>query len=216
MREFNKMFCIGLTKTGTNSVTEALNILDVPIRHYPDSDETFNRISQGIFEIPELETHRGISDVMAAAFYQEFYQEYPGSLFILTVRFPEEEWVESARRKMKGVPKGHPSRHAEPQQGKERSLSNFLRVATYGTAVWDKDRFLNVYDRHLHDVMRFFNDKPGELLIMDVCSGIGGWPQLCTFLEVDEPDVEFPHLAKSSAKQKRESDEAKRTIHTQS
>lgn len=215
MKDFNKLFLIGLTKTGTNSVTEACNILGVPIRHYPDSDIAFDRVSNGIFTIPELETHRGISDVMAAAFFPDFDRAYPSSKFILTIRQDREAWVESCRKKMKGY---HKKDRAENkgfyhlQSTKRRSLSNFLRVATYGIGVWDRERFLHVYDRHTKDVNAYFSDRTDDLLVMDMFNPNDQWDQLCRFLDCPKPDVVFPHLAKSGSRQKRESREAKERI----
>lgn len=209
MRDFNKLFIIGLTKTGTNSVTEACNTLGVPIRHYPDSDEAHDLLHSGKFRIPELETHRGISDVMAATFYAEFDREYPGSLFIMTVRSDREAWAESCRKKMKGYPRN--VRAASIQQNrKDRTLANFLRVATYGIGVWDKERFIHVYERHLRDVYWHFSNRPDDLLVLDLFApDVNPWTQLCRFLECPEPSVPFPHMRNSGSRQKRESREAK-------
>ena len=204
MREFNRIFLVGLTRTGTNSLTEALNTLGISIRHYPDSEETFEKISNGFFRIKELETHRGISDVMAAAFYPDFDKEYPGSLFILTLRSSIDEWVESCRQKLKGY--SQEERSIQTQIGKSRELPNFLRVATYGTAVWDERRFRYIYERHRWDVQRYFWNRPNDLLTMSVTDG---WRFLCQFLEVPEPDVPFPNMKNSGRKQKQESRAAK-------
>lgn len=199
MRSFNKIFCIGLTKTGTNSLTEALNALDIPIRHYPDSEDTFNQIANGFFRIKELETHRGISDIMAATYYPDFDREYPGSLFINTVR-NDGLWVDSARKKMRGVERD--DRAVQDQRGRARDLPNLLRVATYGTAVWDRERMLYVYDRHLNEARRYFRGRD-VYLEMDICAG-DGWKKLCEFLRCPVPEIEFPHLVHSGSRQKRE------------
>jgi hypothetical protein len=198
MREFNKLFCIGLTKTGTNSLTRALEILHIPIRHYPDSDKTFKLISNGFFNIPELEDRRGISDIMAATYFSQFDKEYPGSLFILTTR-NKENWLESCRVKLKGTPKASRLLISRPYD-----IATHLRIATYGVAEWDEDRFSYVYDKHLAEVSRYFKRRPDDLLVLNICDSEDKWEPLCKFLDVPVPDKTFPHLRQSTKWQKRE------------
>ena len=177
MRNFNKIFCIGLTKTGTNSLTEALNILGIPILHYPDSKETFNLISEGKFLIPEL-SRRGISDVMAATYYPQFDKQYPDSLFIMTIR-EKEAWLKSVQSKLRSAPR-------------PKTLSYLLRVATYGIPVFEKSRFSYVHTNHSKGVLKFFQ-KRDDLLVMNICAG-EGWGALCSFLKCPVPDQPFPFL----------------------
>lgn len=189
MREFNKLFCIGLTRTGTSSLTEALNILGIPCRHYPKELCTIEQLLVGQWDLPILEKYRALSDLPVATYYPQLDKMYPDSLFIYTNR-DKHEWMASVKDELKGQ---DPDDRKLSYEG-HLSRSRLIRLACYGTRVWDEDRFSYAYDRH-HREVNHFGYGSDILLCMNITKG-DGWDSLCRFLEVDKPDVPFPHLKK--------------------
>lgn len=193
MRSFNKIFCIGLSRTGTKSITEALRILGVNVKHYPSSEQALEMITRGRFDIPELRDYRGISDVMAAAYFHQFDVAHPNSLFILTKRSSTADWLESTKKKIKDT------------SADRIDISIFLRLAVYGIPCWNKLQFEHTYNNHITRIRNYFKNRKSDLLEIDICKG-EGWKELCSFLNCQEPKIEFPNLKEQiSAERKWES-----------
>ena len=59
------------------------------------------------------------------------------------------------------------------------------------------------YHDHNRDVLDYFKDRPGDLLVMDMSKG-AGWPELCGFLSKNGlikdftpiPSIPYPHANK--------------------
>ena len=47
-----------------------------------------------------------------------------------------------------------------------------------------------------NDIKEYFKDRPGDLLVMNICEG-EGWEKLCPFLGVPIPNEPFPNVNKS-------------------
>jgi hypothetical protein len=166
-RQFNKIFGIGLSKTGTTSLTAALNILGIRSVHYP-------RVPQ-LHEL--LLTYQAATDTSVAAYFSELDQTYPRSLFILTMR-DNASWVKSARVAFKR------KRNLAPWQ---REVRNRL----YGSTDWKEDLWCRQFARHNDNVSSYFKHRKRDLLKINIING-GSWTELCEFLDVPVPSVKFP------------------------
>jgi Sulfotransferase domain len=186
MSDFNKVFGLGLSKTGTSSLGEALNQLDIKTIHYPFDDSTYEALRNGRYDLAILEeTYRGIVDIPAAPYYAQWDRQYPGSKFILTVR-ERQAWVQSAEKHWELMMQwwdGFPE---------FRRFQEFISAAVYGTVGFNAERFLYAHDTHVKNVLDYFKHRPQDLLVMDVCAG-EGWEKLCPFLGLPEPRSPFPH-----------------------
>ena len=187
-----KVFGIGLNKTGTSSLGEALNLLGIKTIHYPRDDVTYTQLTRGDLRLHILETYQGIVDTPIVPFYQQLSQLYPSSKFILTVR-EQSSWLKSVESHWQFTREWH-----RRDQQFER-FQNYVAAAVYGVLEFDAQRFAHVYDVHLQNVMDFFAGKAGDLLMMDICKG-DGWEKLCPFLGVDPPTVDFPHANRKEEK----------------
>jgi hypothetical protein len=58
---------------------------------------------------------------------------------------------------------------------------------------FDREKFIAAYNRHHADVRRYFADRPGDLMEMNIIEG-DGWEKLCPFLGLQVPPTPFPHL----------------------
>jgi hypothetical protein len=163
----SKIFGIGLSRTGTTSLTEALAILGFSAIHYPTSLE-------------QIELYDAATDLLVAATFEMLDAKFPGSKFIYTVR-RRESWLESCRR------------HWLRRQEKVDDINRELRKQLYGTIDFDADLFAQAYDRHETHVLHYFAERPHDFLVFDICGGRTDWERLCSFLSAPVPIVPFPN-----------------------
>ena len=179
MRE--KVFGIGLSRTGTTSLTEALRLLGYRAVHCPLSIVAFNgnglKLSTDI-----VAQFDAFTDSPVARMYRELDQAFPGSKFVLTTR-PLDKWMSSMRRM-------RPSFTALTLLPKVRQLALDLG----GTSSFGDERALaNGFLNHTRNVREYFGDRLGkDLLILDV-SSTAAWERLCGFLGHETSHREFPH-----------------------
>ncbi|MEA2600151.1 MAG: hypothetical protein QOF89_1143 [Acidobacteriota bacterium] len=181
----SKVFGLGLSKTGTSSLGEALNVLGIRTVHYPSDESTFECLRNGHYRLPILEEYQGAVDIPVAPFYAQLDAEYPGSRFVLTVRDPQ-AWLRSVELHWELMMDWW---HRYPDF---KRFQEFISACVYGSIGFSPDRFLHVYEAHRQNVERYFRDRPGDLLVLDICGG-EGWEKLCPFLGADVPDTPFPH-----------------------
>lgn len=180
------VFGIGLSKTGTNSLNEALCILGYRSLHYPDCALMLaGRYADA------LRGHDAATDISVAAFFRELDAAYPGSRFVLTVR-QLGSWLRSVGEHMSRRPPE--SMHPGEPRGE-------VRQRLYGTRVWNADLFVDAYRRHNAAVRAHFADRSHDLLILDICAG-QGWQQLCPFLDRPMPAAAFPALNRMEERRK--------------
>ncbi len=173
-----KIFCVGLSRTGTSSVNKALRILGYHAKHYPALGRLYFLRLQGIRR-KELRRYDALSDIAVLRFYKKLDKQFSGSRFIQTVR-EKESWLNSCAdylRQKRGVATTANARR--------------LRIDIYGVPDFDRDMFSAAYDRHLADVKEYFNGRERDLLTMNIVEG-DGWHPLCEFLGNEVPDVAFP------------------------
>ncbi len=180
------VFGIGLSKTGTNSLNEALCTLGYRSLHYPDCV----LMLAGRYD-DALCGHDAATDISVAAFFRELDAAYPGSKFILTVRSLG-AWLRSVGEHMARRPPE--SMHPGEPRGE-------VRLRLYGTRGWDADLFVEAYRRHTAAVRAHFAGRQGDLLVLDVCNG-EGWEKLCPFLGRPIPAAAFPALNRTSERRK--------------
>jgi hypothetical protein len=176
-----KVFGIGLSRTGTTSLTEALRVLGYRAVHCPLSIVAFNgtglKLSTDI-----VEQFDAFTDSPVARVYRELDQAYPGSKFVLTTR-PLDRWMGSMRRM-------RPSFALLTMLPKVRQLAKDLG----GTACFSDERALaNGFLNHNRAVREYFGSRIGkDLLVLDV-SAPDAWRRLCSFLDQPESPRDFPH-----------------------
>ncbi len=179
-----KVFGIGLSRTGTKSLSAALTLLGFRTAHFP---QLRDRLAQGPhwfdgnFTIDCLAGLDAAVDLPIPVFFPQLDERYPGSKFILTVREPE-SWLASVERHLaRRTVEGDPYRRT-------------VRLAMYGTYGFSRARFLYVMESHRRTVTWYFRRRPDDLLVVDFCAG-AGWEPLCSFLGRPSPAVEFPHVS---------------------
>lgn len=109
--------------------------------------------------------------------FRELDEKWPGSRFILTIR-NEDNWLRSVLR--------HFGSQAHPMQ---------QWIYGVGYPKGNEEIFLERYRSHNAEVVEYFRDRPGDLLVIDIESG-DLWQPICEFLSLDVPQNAFPHANK--------------------
>ena len=169
----SKIFGIGLSKTGTTSLADALGLLGYSVIDFP-------------LGLRGVEEHDAATDTPIADCFELLDRQYPRSKFIYTVR-QRDRWIRSCKTHWARFVDGGCETRPEAAE---------LFKHLYGTIDFDADLFKKAYDRHETRVLRYFSSRPDDLLIIDICSEESGWEPLCSFLGKEIPDCAFPHMNK--------------------
>lgn len=199
---FNKIFNIGLPRTGTTSLNAAVNMLGFKSIHNPKKFR--KQAMEGQYRFDD-DDWRALTN-FGEHFYPQLDQAYPNSKFILTVR-DEMDWLRSWEQQI-GASTGDevPTRRAwtRPLRLWERKIRRIFeydfrithmhaRIDIFGTYKFHAERCLYVYRLHQKNALEYFKGRAHDLLLMDICGG-DGWETLCPFLEIDEiPEEPFPY-----------------------
>jgi hypothetical protein len=181
--ESGKIFCIGLNKTGTISLHQALTTLGFSSLHW-GGQESRQAVERAIREDEPLLEYLGdfdaYSDIQRLSVNFELLdRQYPGSRFILTTR-DIEQWLDSRRR--------HVLRNRERKARGEYD-GTFLEI--------EPDRWRAQFLDHHHRVEEYFRGRD-DLLVMRVTAG-DGYDVLCPFLGVPTPPEPFPWSHKNTS-----------------
>ncbi len=179
MRKFNKIFVIGLSKAGTNSISRAFEILGFKSCHHAINKAKISKvIKENILN--KIDPLYGIKDYDV---FTDFYMPlrgkdsikmvkrlekcYPHSLFIFLTR-NKEDWIKS-------IIKWNQKHNLFAPPSEQRSLA--------------KKKYLNLYEQK-HRILDYFKNRK-DFLLMDICGG-DGWEKLCGFLKIKTLNKKFP------------------------
>ena len=170
-----KVFGIGFHKTGTTSLELALGQLGYRVTG-PNLVHSRMPSAQLWEKLKDLiDKFDAFQDNPWPIFFRELYAYRPESKFILTIR-PTSEWIRSAVDFF--GPNSTPMRE---------------RIYGFGSPLGHESEYVKRYEKHNADVLDFFSDKHGSLLVMNLAAG-DGWSELCAFLGSREvPSRPFPH-----------------------
>ena len=173
-----KVFGIGLSKTGTTSLHAALERLGLRAVHNPESMLSIER-GELTFSAALAEQYDALSDLPIAAYYRELDRAYPDARFILTTR-DERAWLASC------------ANHFDPSAFRPNAVVRKLVERVYGTPVFDPERFRAARLRHDAEARAYFAGRPDKLLVIDLGQP-EKWPPLCAFLGLPIPNAPYPH-----------------------
>lgn len=195
-----KVFGIGLSKTGSHSLTKALNLLGYKAMTWARDGK--------ILDWPEFYLADAVTGTTCCDRFESLYYTCEDSKFIYLTR-DLSSWTRSMRAHF-----GHES----PDQlreywrrddfwdgGKEEWRWNphwkwhnaFQWMRIHKNLYARFDTWEEAYRSYDERVRTFFQDKPSNrFLVMNITEG-GGWETLCSFLGEDVPARPFPHLNKT-------------------
>ena len=175
-----KVFGIGWPKTGTKTLGDCLRILG--FNHESIRLDLVEDIQRGdLSRIMEIANEKdSFEDWPWIILYQEMDKRFPNSKFILTQRNAEKQ-LQSYKNMLRtlDLPK-------EAWNEMRRTLYDLPFPDV--TAEQPKGRYL----QHNQEVRQYFKNRPNDLLVVNWEAG-DRWQELCQFLDVPVPKVEFPH-----------------------
>jgi len=185
-----KVFGIGLSRTGTSSLSKALELLGYDSVHWT------NPLTFQLLSGPDFYMFGAATDCCVSPEFEKLFYLYPNARFVRTRRSLE-SWLASFE-----------SHHAHYSGTGSREGLRALFDGPDNTFMLDHAAlefglFLNApsladaYEQFDMRVRNFFADKPGKLLELDLFAG-QGWPALCGFLGRAVPNRPFPRLNASS------------------
>lgn len=201
------IICIGLNKTGTSSLTKALQDLGyvsfsenqqfqfvAPEVYHGDYGKLFSIVNNPVFN---LFNDKPFSFPKV---YQELYKVRPNDIYLLTVRESGERWVRSVLNFYESI-------HQE----------NFLKDSSYMTTRFTDESFrylintlvtlfdswglkegdnlekklLEVYQKHYEDCVSFFKNKPNNFRVVEI-EKKGEFKRLTNWLGIENSIEDFP------------------------
>lgn len=173
----NKIFGIGLARTGTTSLHEAMGVLG--LLSAPDSIPLLDSIDIGF-----LQRHDAFFDNPIPFRYEALETVCPDSKWIVTQR-PVDDWLSSMDWLF-----GPGLDRLKPDM---RRVGDRVHRQLYGSDQFDEDRLRALYERHYAQLHAWADARNGrDVLWINVEHGFS-WEPLCTFLGVPIPEVDFPH-----------------------
>jgi len=173
----NKVFCIGMFKTGTKSFGQAMRVLGYKVLDRPWfilKDNWYNNPKKWPIYFDKIKERANMYEAFSDAPWMFLFKQldvwYPNSKFILTLRKDALSLAKSDRGQWRGKP-NTPS----------------------------LERFMDRYNKHNKMVSDYFKNRDN---FMTMCFERGdGWVKLCKFLDINNiPLIPFPHLNKGRYK----------------
>lgn len=170
-----KVIGIGPPRTGTTTLKSALKTLGYVPGNESDPYATC-LVGDGVCLPPSR--------------YKTLDERHPDAKFIYTKRSTPQAWLDSVDRRTEVI------------KGNEGVLKQRERM--YGSREVVPAIYLAFYMNRIKEVVAYFSEKYPDTYyekIRFVCWEMGdGWDELCGFLGLPLPDIDFPHKNKSKRK----------------
>ncbi len=197
-----KIFCIGLNKTGTTSLKKAMEELNYKVGDQREAELLFDDWVKRDFK-------RLINYCKTAEFFQDAPLSFPytyiamdqafrGSKFILTIRDNEEQWYNSLVT-FHGKLWGNGN---VPPTAEDLKKANYIYPGfpyhsrlhlnkVSETDPYNKNILIDYYNTHNNNVKDYFRFREKDLLILNIAEK-EAFKKLITFLNVKTEINEFP------------------------
>ncbi len=182
-----KVFCIGLGRTGTTTFGECMGRLGRRHLGWSRGDGGLRR-DLGLLAMIDYDAFTRFIDLFESAddypiplLYRQLADTYPTARFVLTTRLSAARWADSIIKEF------------------NRKKMNEGDNTWYEGDLYAPDRRTRLvvrYDKHLDEVRQFF---AGSNRFLEVCWEQGdGWEKICRFLGCSAPPGLFPHVNQST------------------
>ena len=185
----------GLGRTGTHSLAEALEILGFSpcytiqsVDQNPEHQDLWEQAMEGVAVnwASLYQKYRSAVEWPTVAFLTSIIESFPNAKVILTIREPE-SWFDSATQTIFPALEAS-ALNPNPEQRTSASFKRRLILEeVFQGRYWEKEFALALYRDHNQSVVNLVPEH--RLLLYRIQEG---WPKLCQFLELPEPDKPFP------------------------
>lgn len=177
-----KVVCVGLPRTGTQSMADALTVLGYTVAHEALPDLEIDLTTPVVLD--ELTSHRDCDVLMDATLWDLVIEANANAKVVLTYR-DRGEWWKSIH--------GHVDRlHARctvKQTREDLEAAGHIHAALFGSRWPQEGLYLHRYDLHRKTVEMFCDKIDRPLLIHEAADG---WEPLCKFLDKPIPNEPYP------------------------
>jgi hypothetical protein len=187
-----KVVGAGLGRTGTMSLKTAMEQLELgPCYHMveclPRGPEHWQKWIDAATGKPDWDSlfdgFGSTVDFPSCSSYKALADHYPDAKVVLTVRDPE-RWFESTQETIFAPHWIEYLRKAEMGKFIKLTVNDFLQDRMH-----DKEHLIQRFQEHIEEVKNTISAS--RLLVFEVKDG---WEPLCEFLEVPQPDGDFPFI----------------------
>ena len=218
----NKIFCIGLNKTGTTSMEQYFSLLGYKVYQQSMCEQLFHNIlinnlhntdfkfvtnSECTDLFKFIDKYDFFQDVPFSLpyFYRILLEKYPNGKFIFTVRKNGEEWANSLIKfHIANFGKEIINNHEAYNINNINYYNSIIRYFfmsigfKYEEEWYNKQKLINFYDNYINDVFRDLKDNK-NVLILDI-NNPNKKVIIDSFLNINSKhDITFPHLFKTNS-----------------
>lgn len=167
----SKIWCLGLSRTGTSTFTEILNQVGYNHIHYPTHEQMYSM------------SNDGGGDINVIPSYKDLDAKFPNSKFVYTIR-DKKSWMKSIEPYLE-----------RKRQWKQSPAQVRIREQVYGDAFFKYKLYSEAYDYWLEEFTNYFKNRPNDFLILDIIGGDRP-KKLFEFLGRHYYPEYFPHMNK--------------------
>ena len=191
----NKIFVFGYNKTGTVSLSNALQMLGYNVLQIGGKKWWTDLIGNNLHMQRDILSGMDMYDcyidypIYEPTVFSHIVDEYPDAKYISLTRSLD-GYVDSVlRNKIQNLEEGIIDSWNWLGVGDKEVFRNYPEYQKE----WVKDRAQFKHDSNV----RFLNKKNIDYLDMNICDDSDSWKKLCKFLDKEIPNVDFPHKNKS-------------------
>tara|TARA_Y100000996_G_C22398999_1_gene592340 strand:+ start:63 stop:776 length:714 start_codon:yes stop_codon:yes gene_type:complete len=214
-KNFSKIFCIGLNKTGTTTLAATLEIYGYSIPNQMNqemeiSKQTYFGNYQPLKEF--VNKYDAFQDLPFSIdnYYIVADSLFPNSKFILTERDPE-EWYKSLIKydtKKYNIDNIKNIKEEDLENKffylfedyRKLTMQKYIskvennKIVYHWNLIYDKETYINYYIQRNDQIKKYFSNRANDLLILDL-SKEKNTEKLCNFLNIPiKFKFDFPHL----------------------
>lgn len=189
LRKKPKIFVIGFNKTGTTSIQNALKEFDIIVANQREAELLTDKVIKGNF-IPLFAYCKSAEAFQDVPFskpeiFKLLDKQFPNSKFILSVRDNSEQWFNSLikfQSKLFGRNGNAPTKE-DLMHAKYVYPGWIYKIHTwtFGTDLFNKEKYIGIYEQHNEDVKTYFANRPNDLLVINV-SQPESYKKFCLFI----------------------------------
>ncbi|MEO2266405.1 sulfotransferase [Pseudoalteromonas sp. YIC-656] len=178
----NKVFVVGLPRTGTTSVCVAAINAGIPTAHTAYTQQCF-------------EQAQFFADTPCFSHYPYLAKHFPSGRFILLQR-DRQAWLASIKQLLLRMQKNLLCEQGGFSPLLKQSYADVFAPLNAQTLA-DDQHLSACYERHQQAVREYFSPDPQRLLTIDV-SNAADYQRFCAFLDIDPTSDGFAHLNKGN------------------
>ena len=192
----SKIVCPGLERTGTTSLSQALNTLgyrSLEIEGHWYFVQRHKDVLSFVADHERASQYDAYADSPIPLIYQPLVDVFHNSVIIVTYR-PLDAWLKSIHALHERLARWV----FDPRDTEWKALLEAYNLQIHGARWFDRDLYAKSYEKHYSELDAFFRTRQEPVLKVDI-SKREGWSPICEFLQIPIPEESFPHRNATSS-----------------